>query len=314
MSLKIVRLFIALLLVSTCLATTCVNSAEAITLSYNDSASTKPFVNLQCNKNSQIDFNFGQAATGSLNAVQVDTTLPYYNFTSTTGSTLQFLDRTGVNQSYSLWGYSFTTESNGRVRLTGWTSNSNAVAPDYEFSLRYVNQDQTADVIVSIPIVNYLGATTKQTNNVIRSGQGVSSYPILSSFYTLLQGVSTDPTNITNIASLSFLNYVDLGNFYTTFDNSAGTACQHVTYLINGFIYELPSAQSTSLTSTLGFGAGTTVNSANQNQFADRLCWASQWNSLIFETHLRESYPLWTAWFGIAIFWVSLLFGEANSL
>ena len=34
----------------------------------------------------------------------------------------------------------------------------------------------------------------------------------------------------------------------------------------------------------------------------------------MFQTHMRQSYPLWTAWFGALFFWAFILFGESKTL
>ena len=53
---------------------------------------------------------------------------------------------------------------------------------------------------------------------------------------------------------------------------------------------------------------------ANQAKTGNKLCYGSQNNDGVFQTHMRESYPLWVAWFSALLFWVSILFGEANTI
>jgi hypothetical protein len=113
------------------------------------------------------------------------------------------------------------------------------------------------------------------------------------------------------LSAFNFLNVRDLGIFYEVADSTVTNTYLLSNWVLNNMVNLNPSAFPAY--STTNYFVPPTFAVANFQQTADKLCYGSQ-NIGIFQTHLRESYPLWTAWIGILFYWLSLLWADPNEM
>lgn len=117
-------------------------------------------------------------------------------------------------------------------------------------------------------------------------------------------------SKISNVAGgISYLNKPDLSQFYSVQTQPLGCG-KKVNFLTSGFTIKLKDSLDFSNITT----SATFTYTNNQEATGNRLCYGSQNNDGVFQTHVRESYPLWTAWFSVLLFWVAILFGEPNTI
>lgn len=101
----------------------CTNQATSINFIGDSKHGDTTMNKLACNPQTNIDFTFGQSASGILNM-----SAPTSNFLSFVGgsngdSKLQFLDLNGNNRSYSLKGITLARAADGRVPITNFMDN-----------------------------------------------------------------------------------------------------------------------------------------------------------------------------------------------
>lgn len=158
---------------------------------------------------------------------------------------------------------------------------------------------------VELPFVSSLTSNPDLINlDNIPSGNA------LESLKNFISGTSSQ------LSSFNFLNLKDFGHFYTAANlNSANNL---TTILTSSFLYYTSSSQFTSLS----FPANQiTSQSFNQHITGDKICYGSLINQGIviflliqFQTHIRESFPLWTAWLGILLYWLYNILTEASTI
>ena len=115
------KLFILLAVVLFyCHAQVCSNGNQGTTIDFpGDSKQGDTKMNqLGCNSQTNIDFTFGQGASGSLNLKSRTDDLHYLQFDGSNGDAkLQFLDLNGNNRSYSLDGITLVPIAKNRVNF-----------------------------------------------------------------------------------------------------------------------------------------------------------------------------------------------------
>lgn len=130
--------------------------------------------------------------------------------------------------------------------------------------------------------------------------------------YGLIKSFSnvSSSNQIRNVAGgLSYLQNPDLSQFYTV-QIEPLTCGKKVNFLLSGFTIKLTeNIDLSSISATTTY-----IYSQNQQKTGNKLCYGSQNNDGVFQSHLRESYPLWAAWFSVIFFWISVLFGESNTM
>lgn len=95
---------------------TCSNTNQATSIIFSSPSKHGTKLNeLACNPQTNIDFTFGQGASGYL-STKAKTTENYIEFDGTNGnSKLQFLDLNGNNRSYELNGITLAPIANARI-------------------------------------------------------------------------------------------------------------------------------------------------------------------------------------------------------
>lgn len=141
--------------------------------------------------------------------------------------------------------------------------------------------------------------------------RGEKVFPEINGFYNLVKSFANvgHSGNIKNIAGgLAYLQKPDLSQFYTVQTQPTGCG-KKVNFLVSGFTVKLTENIDLS-----NITPATTFTYTDNQATGNRLCYGSQNNGGMFQTHMRESYPLWAAWFAALFFWVFILFGETKTL
>lgn len=193
------------------------------------------------------------------------------------------------------------------------------VAPDYGMRNRYIELSFTFEnaatgekVALSVMLLNSATTVPTSAQHVIRS-TATSSYPGLQGLYDIVKNLQGVAGTLFGVSSLSLFNQLDLSQFFTAQDTING--CK-TNYLVNRFVYQLPS------TSDVSFTGSPYINPTSYTQAAtgNLLCWGSNTNLgtvstevIQFQTHMRDNYGLWVAWWTALFFWGTLLIGEATT-
>jgi hypothetical protein len=116
-------------------------------------------------------------------------------------------------------------------------------------------------------------------------------------------------------AALSAFNFID-GTNYNQFYSVAYSAGARSTLLVSSFYYGVSSSLA-SQTTTMG-SLWTSLTNIDWSTAAmatgTKLCYAATFTTGNFQTHMRESYPLWFIWFGIFFFWLFYLLSESTTM
>lgn len=264
---------------------------------------------LACNENTNIDFTFGSSAADQL-TLNAPVNPNYLTFSSSNvDAHLQFLDVDGNNRSYSLLGISLVPRANGRVQF----DLSSYITHEISFTFGYQNGAVRQDTILVVYLAanNAINERAADVGNIIPVSSTTPSG--VEAFRTLVGQVSNIITSnaLGNISQLStaFLPFktIDYAKFYTVQTENSG--CK-TNFLISAFIYNLNT--STISVNSAPVGGVYNPRPSTQSTTGNLLCYGSH-TSGVFQTHMRQSYPLWAAWFGALFFWCAILFSEHNT-
>jgi hypothetical protein len=103
---------------------------------------------------------------------------------------------------------------------------------------------------------------------------------------------------------LAYLQKPDLSQFYTV--QTEPTSCgKKINFLVSGLVLKLTeNIDLSNITATTTY-----TYTDNQASTGNKLCYGSHSTAGVFQTHMRESYPLWTIWFSTLLLWISILAG-----
>jgi len=176
----------------------CQPLSETISFDYRGVTSVNGYLldTLQCVKDTQIDFNFPQAAIGSINITTNPGATGYKDLMLNNDSlTLQFLNRDGLNQSYKLTRVTLSNPTAGaRIRVAGHPYESTSSFT--ELSLTYQNDLIGQSVGISIYLVSYLVGISDgdQTKITIRN-----SYQLPTDFVGFIKNLVASTSTSTSI-------------------------------------------------------------------------------------------------------------------
>jgi hypothetical protein len=224
--------------------------------------------------------------------------------------TMQFLNRDGLNQSYTLSRVSLSAVSVGsRLNILNYAYATDGTSPLTELSLTYQDASGSQTVVVSIFIIdsNISVSTSNQVQITIRN-----SYNLPTVFVDFVRqlAMTNGASSITELGALSLFNMLDYGLFYTQQYPVAADGCK-VNYLFNRFVFQMPD---TTVSSNITNSPYTDSIMSNQAATGNMLCWGSNTNLGTFQTHMRDNYALWAGFWSVLFFWLAILFGEATSL
>jgi hypothetical protein len=108
--------------------------------------------------------------------------------------------------------------------------------------------------------------------------------------------------NTVSLDAFNFLNMVDYSRFYHVTDSTKTT-----TLLLSNTVLFLPGYVTHPISLlTRTFDPDYAIS-------GNKLCYASNETSGIFQEHLRESWPFWTCIITVFLFWVYYLWSEAET-
>lgn len=176
--------------------------------------------------------------------------------------------------------------TNAGVTVTGWGFN-----PEYYYIFEFATSGNANKVLVLVPTV--LSTTANIANNPI-----VFDVSRLSDLGAL-QGSSATTLKL-NV--FNYLNNMDYNKFYHVTD-----AAKTTTVLLSPTVLKLAGTLTTPLpTSPIAF----TPDYSNSGNL---LCYASNETSGLFQTHLRENWPLWTCILAVFFYWLYYLLADAET-
>ena len=191
---------------------------------------------------------------------------------------MQFLNRDGLNQTYTLSRVSLTAVNAGaRIAVMQHPYAASNLKGNHsaktELSLTYQDASNSQTVAVSAYLIDSSVSVNDgdQTKITVRN-----TYTLPTDFVGFIRKLIATPSgSINNLGAVSLFNMLDYSSFYTQQDSSAPDGCK-VNYLFNRFVFQMPGDIALGTTITGSPYTNSTVS--RQAVTGNMLCWGSNNN------------------------------------
>lgn len=238
----------------TCLMFSAAFSTITVDLTQNNKYGNETIYNTPCNKDTQIDLYFSSDTKLACATTACSSS-------GLSASYMKFMDIQGNDLVLNLTSAQIASSSDMVVK--GWPSN---VVPIQYFFFKFQTSDLAASVYVVVPVT-----TTSSTNNILLN---VNKNVVDSSDTTFSSFVNLAATDTVSLSVFNYLDQADYSRFYHV-TNAAFTE----TMLISATVLLLnKQLNAPSLTQTF---------TADPASSGNKLCYASNETSGLFQSHLR---------------------------